>query len=1042
MSNRIIVFIIVTCAFGSEFYVAKHGDDSNPGTIDSPFLTIQQASDTMVAGDICYIRKGLYHENVIMDDNGGTDGLPIVFTNYNNERVAMDGTIPIGPNWQVHSGDIWKTTLDHDIWQLFVDWNEMVMARWPNANFEDGSIWNKEDHWGHGTIDEDSESYENGTLIDAPHGEVDLAGSGLDVTDAIAILNVGSFKTWTRRVLTHSGNTFTYDSVPGWKTKHHDYFFEGMLTFLDAEGEWFFDIETKVLYFWVPNGADPNGLHIRGKVQSYAFDVSNSDHVQLIGLEFFGTTFKFENCDNVLVEGCNLYYPSCYKRMLGVVDTQPEMSIISSSSNCVVSNSAFRYTDGSALEMYSGSNKIEECYFYHIDYTSTDLNGLMTTIQMGGSGNIFRRNTLHKLGASATLNPGNEALIELNDMSDSGHMQSDGALIQCMVGQQPGVEIRYNWLHDTIKYGARFDGNGDGNNGLMHHNVIWNVVGGIMAKGFEHALYNNTAFDNGDKNDIIIMIEQGGNEGTITRNNAANKIAGHRTGTYQDYPVPGTYDHNWNGYETGGDVKGLLLDPENYDFRPHPDSSLVDAGIVVEGITNDYTGGAPDLGAYENGGEFWVPGITWDVSLTFGDDFNPPEPLNNGPVWYITNSGSDDNDGSEEYPFATIQAGIDASNDGDTVLVAAGTYVENIVWSANTNIHLIGSGADSTIIDGDFNDCVIKNNEGSGIPSEIRGFTIQNGLTSFSGGGIEIDMVGDLLLKDLIIKNNTAGNGGGVSIEGLGGSSMIGTHITVENVVFSGNHANGNGGGYHLEEDFISTLLRDVTFANNSAGGSGGGISIPGMGDYAVVANSIFWNNSPNDVDGMVIPFYSNINGGVEGHDNISINPNFVDSTNFNLQEESPCIDAGNAQIVINLSSLMLPGEMWMGDTIVDLTPEFYNGTAPDMGAYESPYTTSLAMSDVLLPLNFRLYFTYPNPFNPVTTLRYDLPKNSLVNITIYDMMGRVVKTIVNDQQMAGYRSIQWNATNNNGSPVSAGMYLYMIQAGEFRQTKKMILLK
>ena len=156
-----------------------------------------------------------------------------------------------------------------------------------------------------------------------------------------------------------------------------------MLTFLDAEGEWFFDFDTKVLYFWVPNCADPIGLLIRGKVQSYAFDVSNSDHVQLIGLEFFGTTFKFENCDNVLVEGCNLYYPSCYKRMLGVVDTQPEMSIILSSSNCVVSNSAFRYTDGSALEMYSGSNKIEECYFYHIDYTSTDLNGLMTTIQMG-----------------------------------------------------------------------------------------------------------------------------------------------------------------------------------------------------------------------------------------------------------------------------------------------------------------------------------------------------------------------------------------------------------------------------------------------------------------------------------------------------------------------------------------------------------------------------------------------------------------------------------------------------------------------------------
>ena len=94
------------------------------------------------------------------------------------------------------------------------------------------------------------------------------------------------------------------------------------------------------------------------------------------------------------------------------------------------------------------------------------------------------------------------------------------------------------------------------------------------------------------------------------------------------------------------------------------------------------------------------------------------------------------------------------------------------------------------------------------------------------------------------------------------------------------------------------------------------------------------------------------------------------------------------------------------------------------------------------LPQGFALEQNFPNPFNPFTTLRYDLPEDALVNITIYDMMGRVVKTLVNDQQMAGYRSTQWNATNNTGSPVSAGIYLYIIQAGEFRQTKKMVLLK
>jgi flagellar hook assembly protein FlgD len=56
--------------------------------------------------------------------------------------------------------------------------------------------------------------------------------------------------------------------------------------------------------------------------------------------------------------------------------------------------------------------------------------------------------------------------------------------------------------------------------------------------------------------------------------------------------------------------------------------------------------------------------------------------------------------------------------------------------------------------------------------------------------------------------------------------------------------------------------------------------------------------------------------------------------------------------------------------------------------------------------------------------------------------MGREVKTLVNKNQVAGFRSVQWNATNNIGQPVSAGMYIYTIQAGEFRQTRKMVLLK
>ena len=101
-----------------------------------------------------------------------------------------------------------------------------------------------------------------------------------------------------------------------------------------------------------------------------------------------------------------------------------------------------------------------------------------------------------------------------------------------------------------------------------------------------------------------------------------------------------------------------------------------------------------------------------------------------------------------------------------------------------------------------------------------------------------------------------------------------------------------------------------------------------------------------------------------------------------------------------------------------------------------------LNVFDFNLPKNFSLKQNYPNPFNPITSLRYDLPEDGLVNITIYDMMGKIVKTLVNSSQTTGYKSVQWNATNDRNEPVSAGLYLYTIEAGEFRKTKKMVLLK
>jgi len=101
-----------------------------------------------------------------------------------------------------------------------------------------------------------------------------------------------------------------------------------------------------------------------------------------------------------------------------------------------------------------------------------------------------------------------------------------------------------------------------------------------------------------------------------------------------------------------------------------------------------------------------------------------------------------------------------------------------------------------------------------------------------------------------------------------------------------------------------------------------------------------------------------------------------------------------------------------------------------------------LGVDGEIIPAVFALYQNYPNPFNPTTQIKYDLPESANVTINIYDVLGRNISTLVNGLQNAGYHSLRWDAKNNIGEAVSAGMYIYTIQAGDYRATKKMVLLK
>ena len=94
------------------------------------------------------------------------------------------------------------------------------------------------------------------------------------------------------------------------------------------------------------------------------------------------------------------------------------------------------------------------------------------------------------------------------------------------------------------------------------------------------------------------------------------------------------------------------------------------------------------------------------------------------------------------------------------------------------------------------------------------------------------------------------------------------------------------------------------------------------------------------------------------------------------------------------------------------------------------------------VPTEFALHNNYPNPFNPTTTINYDLPQDGSVRLIIYDVMGREVTRLVNGFTPAGYHSVRWDARNKMGENVSAGVYFYHLQSGNFVKTQKMVLLK
>ncbi|MDD7984598.1 right-handed parallel beta-helix repeat-containing protein [Lentisphaera marina] len=552
-------------------YVKLHTDANGDGSIEKPYSSIATAIEKSPEGSTIYLREGKYQELIQVKNSDKK----ITIAAYPGEKVIIDGTKELSPQWKHYKNNIYRTPVESPVWQLFVNEQYSYLARWPNATFENGKIWRMTQGMrslnggyksGQATgksrlglaYDDSFKSHDKNGFNegDSRYSESDstlsLADSGLDFTNSIAVLNIGHWLTWARPITKHKvgSDHFSYNSqgisLPELH-QHTAYYIYGLAA-LDQNNEWWYDKDKKFLYYKAKDKQSLDQLKFTTRKVDFMLELSNVKNISFENIDFFAAGYNVKSCENIQFKNCRFDYLSDNKYVLGKFDwftafngnTNNQMSSFFGGKNNQIINCIFSRCNAPII-FRSENTLVENCLFEDIEW-DVNTNGGSGSVMIG-KGSTIRHCTLSKTGNSEGIRALEDSCtIQYNRVFDAGNLQHDGSGINVGTKVQKGAIVSHNWVHDCNRQGVRFDYHGmnvfqkDGSvygDGLYAFNVIWNTQPS-QVKGDRHLIFNNTIvscnYFPDPSNEPFNFSIQGfkamhgimGNEHSIIRNNLAN----------------------------------------------------------------------------------------------------------------------------------------------------------------------------------------------------------------------------------------------------------------------------------------------------------------------------------------------------------------------------------------------------------------------------------------------------------------------------------------------------------------------------------------